>query len=156
MFLAICAVLTMPGCAGRSQPPVVGPTAPPGTPTGAPTPTPAPTSATLGAFVKIMSSDPGPAAGEVTGPEQLDRYRVQPPAADQELRRAIEQYRRPGVRLLLFRFTGCPSKGPTLVIEPDRVHAVLVDELPECYVAEQHLALFAVPADLIRPGARIG
>lgn len=138
MFLAICAVLAGTGCGGRAQRP---------RPAG---------SATLAGYVRVTSADLDQGPGEVTGPEQLDRYRIQPADADREVRQAVEHYRQPGVRLLVFPFAGCPSKGPSLVTEPHRVYAVLVDELPECYVAEQHLALFAVPAGLVPDGARIG
>lgn len=165
MFIALCGVLAaVAGCTTPNPPPAATPSGVASTSaTAVPTSLPrhrstdsAPASATLIAFVQVRS-DSGDAAGEVTRPEQLEPFLVGPPAADQQVRDAVQRYRRAGVRLFAFVLNGCQNDGASLVIQPARIYAILTGGVGvECFVAEQYLAVFAVPTALVADRARIG
>jgi hypothetical protein len=167
--IAISALLAVPGCAGGARPgagtPSRGATPTSSGPAATPTPTgthgrqpadPSPTSATLIAFVLVGSGGSGDAAGEVTAPEQFDRFLAGSPAIER-VREATERHRRAGVRLFAFVVNGCQNDAASLVIQPARVYATLTGGAGiQCFVAEQYLAVFAVPAGLVPDGARVG
>jgi hypothetical protein len=136
-----------------TSPPTTAP--PTGRPPTLPSPGAAPSTSTPLLFLQIAGEGAG--AAEVTAPEQLDRFLVGAPDADQQARDAARRARKPGVRLFAFLLSGCQNDGASLVIESTRVSAVLTGgEDIRCLVAEHYLALFAVPASLIPPGARVG
>jgi hypothetical protein len=93
----------------------------------------------------------------VTTPEQLDRFLRGAPAADQQVRAAVQRHRKAGVRLFAFLLDGCQNDGAALVIQPARVYATLTGGVGvECFVAERYLAVFAVSAATVSGRARIG
>ena len=64
--------------------------------------------------------------------------------------------RRAGDRMFAFVLAGCQNTGATLAIRSDRIAATLTGgEGIACLVAEYFLAVFAVPAHLVPPGARV-
>ena len=111
---------------------------------------------TLIAFVMV------PAAGtagaiEVSDPAQLDRLAGGPPEATGAARAAVTRARGPGVRMFAFVLSGCRNTGATLELGARRITATLTGgEGVACFDAEWFLAVFAVPAPLVPPGARVG
>jgi hypothetical protein len=147
------------GAAANSRSPEAGATPGPssGHPTDSTPAAPVPTAPTLIAFVQVGTGAAGDAAGEVTAPGRIDRFLVGPPPADQAVRDAVARHRTDGVRLFAFLLTGCQNDGASLAIEPPRVYATLTGGVGiQCLVAEQFLAVFAVPAGLVPAGAMIG
>jgi hypothetical protein len=136
-----------------SAPPTAGGTGP----TASASAGPALGGTTLIAFVQVDPGGSGGAAGEVTAPDRLDRFLVGPAQADRQVRDAVQRHRGAGVRLFAFPLSGCQNDGATLLIQGERVYAVLTGGVGvQCLVAEEYLAVFAVSAGLVPPRARIG
>ena len=96
-------------------------------------------------------------ATEVSEPGQIDRLADGPPAAMESVRAAVAGHRGADTRLFAFVLAGCQNDGAALAIQPGRITATLTGgEGTACFVAEWYLAVFAVPAHLIPPGARVG
>jgi len=130
---------------------------PPASPPAGGTPSPQPNGATLIAFAQPRTGGSSDVGGDVTEPGKLDPFLTGETSIDQRLRAAADRYRRAGTRLLAFRLNGCQESGATLAIQSGRVVATLTGgENYQCFVAEHYVALFAVPASLIPPGAKIG
>jgi hypothetical protein len=157
--------LTAAGCsdANRSATPARS-TASPATATVAPSaeatshlPTASPaTSAQLIAFVQVSAASTG-AAAEVSGPDQIGRLVDGPPAAVESVRAAVARHTSTHTRLFAFVLAGCQNDGAALAIQAGRITASLTGgEGIACFVAEWYLAVFAVPASLVPPGARVG
>jgi len=144
------------------QPPATSPptAAPSSTPaTSAPaTPSPASTVVTapkIIAFTQLRRVETGNTGAEVTTAAQFDRFIGQ--AADDQVRAAVQQHRRPGVRLFAFILTGCQFDGASLIITSTRLWAMPTGgEGIQCVAAEYYLAVFAVPADRVPANVRVG
>jgi hypothetical protein len=96
-------------------------------------------------------------AAEVTGPDQLDRLVDGPPAAMASARAAVERSGGPDTRIFAFVLAGCQNDGAALAIQAGRITAALTGgEGTACFAAEWYLAVFAVPAARVPPGARVG
>jgi hypothetical protein len=113
-------------------------------------------SATLIAFVMVSAASTG-GATEVSGPDQINRLVDGPPAVIESVRAAVARNSGAGTRLFAFVLPGCQDTGAGLAIRADRITATLTGgEGIACFVAEWYLAVFAVPAGLVPPGARVG
>jgi hypothetical protein len=166
--VALALTLTAAGC-GVGKDPSATPARSTGASTGAAAPVPSPpaasshvpaasaaSSATLIAFVMVSAASTG-GATEVSGPDQIDRLVGGPPAAVESVRAAVVRHRGAGTRLFAFVLAGCQNDGAALAIAAGRVTATLTGgEGIACFAAEWYLAVFAVPAGLVPPGARVG
>jgi hypothetical protein len=166
---ALALTLTAVGCGARDDPSAT-PARPAGASTeaaatespsaGASSPATAPSSpgvssATLIAFVMVLDNTGG--ATEVSGPDQIDRFVGGPPAAVDSARTAVARYQGAGTRLFAFVLAGCQNDGAALTIAAGRITATLTGgEGIACFAAEWYLAVFAVPASQVPPGARVG
>ena len=169
---ALALALTAAGCGAREDPVATparstGASTTPATtvPSAADGPSPAPAasaatsgaqSATLIAFVMVSAASTG-GATEVSGPGQIEGLVDGPPAAVESVRAAVARNSGAGTRLFAFVLAGCQDTGATLAIRTERITATLTGgEGIACFVAEWYLAVFAVPAGLVPPGARVG
>ncbi|WP_433064872.1 hypothetical protein [Dactylosporangium sp. CS-033363] len=129
-------VLIAASCGGRSTPPASAPS--------------------LIAFVMVQDAGTGGAL-EISTPDQIDLLAPGPPAAIETARTAVARTRSPDVRIFAFVRAGCQNDGATIAVESTRITATLTGgEGAACYVPEWYLAVFAVPAPLVRPGASAG
>jgi hypothetical protein len=165
---ALALTLTAAGCGVREDPsatPVRSTGASPGaaaTPSSsagpssqAPAASPA-SSATLIAFVVVLAASTD-GATEVSGPDQIDRLVGGPPEAIELARAAVARNNGTDIRRFAFVLAGCQNDGAALAIAAGRITATLTGgEGIACFVAEWYLAVFAVPAGLVPPGARVG
>lgn len=104
----------------------------------------------------VLSSGTG-AAAEISSPDQIGPIVGGPPAAVEAARAAAARHGGAGTRLFAFVLGGCQNDGAALAIGTDRITASLTGgEGIACFAAEWFLALFAVPAGLVPPGARVG
>jgi hypothetical protein len=168
---ALALTLTAPGCGAREnrEDPVTAPARSAGASTAAtvtaspsadapshPPTASAASSTTLIAFVMVSASSTG-GATEVSGPDQIDRLVGGPPAAVESVRAAVGRNSGAGTRLFAFVLAGCQDTGAVLALRAERITATLTGgEGISCFVAEWYLAVFAVPAALVPPGARVG
>jgi hypothetical protein len=128
---------------------------PPGpSPSGAPTPAASPSGATTLIAFAMVSSAGTAAAAEVRSPDDVDRFVGGPPDVVADARAAVARHA--GSRMFAFVLAGCQNTGATLSIRADRVTAALTGgEGIACLVAEYFLAVFAVPAHLVPPDAKV-
>jgi hypothetical protein len=163
---ALALTLAAAGCGAQKDPSPTEPrstvagtapatTVPPSAGASSPLPAASPaTSATLIAFVMVQPAGTG-GATEVSAPDQIDRLVDGPPAAIASARAAVA--RNTGTRLFAFVLAGCQNDGATLAIKSGRITASLTGgEGIACFAAEWYLAVFAVPAHLVPPDARVG
>ncbi|MEU7870360.1 hypothetical protein [Dactylosporangium sp. NPDC049140] len=135
----------------RSTGPVTASPPPAGDPSPAPASAPA-----LIAFVMVRDGGTG-GATEVTEPGQIDRLVAGPPAAIESARAAVARNAGPDLRIFAFVLPGCQNDGAALTTGAARITATLTGGAgTACFVAEWYLAVFAVPARLVPPGARVG
>jgi hypothetical protein len=134
-------------------------TVPSASPAGTPSRVPEPptTTPTLISFVLLGTRDDGPAPGEVTRPGAIEPFLIGPPAQMQKVRSAVDGGRRAGIRMFAFALPGCQNTGASLVIGTDRMSARLTGgEGVECFAAQEFLAVFAVPANMVPSPLRLG
>jgi hypothetical protein len=73
------------------------------------------------------------------------------------VRAAVARHGGADTRLFAFVLAGCQNDGAALAVRAERITATLTGgEGVACFVAEWYLAVFAVPAGLVPPGARVG
>ncbi|WP_433223072.1 hypothetical protein ACQP00_25160 [Dactylosporangium sp. CS-047395] len=108
------------------------------------------------AFVMVQDAGTGGAV-EISAPDQIDRLAPGPAAAIDSARTAVTQHARPDVRIFAFVRPGCQNDGATIALGSKQITATLTGgEDTACVVAEWYLAVFAVPAQLVPPGASVG
>jgi len=104
-----------------------------------------------------VQTDSTGGATELSGPDQIERLVGGPPAAVESVRAAVARNSGAQTRLFAFVLAGCQNDGAALTIEAGRITARLTGgEGIACFIADWFLAVFAVPASLVPPGARIG
>ncbi|GIJ72943.1 hypothetical protein Voc01_078600 [Virgisporangium ochraceum] len=115
---------------------------------------PASTGATTLIAFAMVSSAGTAAAAEVRSPDDVDRFVGGPPDVVATARAAVARHA--GSRMFAFVLAGCQNTGATLSIRAGRVTAALTGgEGIACLVAEYFLAVFAVPAHLVPPDAKV-
>jgi hypothetical protein len=159
LLLAGCAAPDQAPAPAASGPPssarVIHTTEPPSRPPGPPA-SPVPPGDPPQIYFSLVTwpGSPDPAI-EITAVAQIDRLQIQPPEAAAAARDAITARLAPGTRIFVFTLNGCQNPGAVLQITTTRIIAGLIDVDVECMVAEAFLAVFAVPAAQIPPGARL-
>jgi hypothetical protein len=163
---ALALTVAAAGCGARADAPAASPAPSAASPTSsaaspAASPASSPASSPVGvvtliAFVMVRPGGSGGAI-EVSGPDQLDRLVAGPPAAMASARAVIGRSSGPDTRIFAFVLAGCQNDSAALTIRAGRITAALTGgEGTACFAAEWYLAVFAVPAAQVPPGARIG
>ncbi|WP_344593712.1 hypothetical protein [Actinomadura vinacea] len=112
------------------------------------------------AFGKLTGPPPrSTRAAEVSQPDQLEQFLRSLPAAGDELVRGDGSALQAGQGRRRFGFvlSGCREKTAILMIGEDRLAAEPVgDDATSCESAEHYVAVFAIDAPHVPPGARLG